>query len=86
MWVNLRHEVREPIYSACVDHREDEVDLPGRVRCLLVGTPRDLRDRRIFNCIALAPLLAWVGLGADGLSSSSYGPDEAFRTLRASEL
>src|SRR6185369_1961118 len=26
-------------------------------------------------------LLAWVGLGADGLSSSSYGPDEAFRAL-----
>jgi len=26
-------------------------------------------------------MLAWVGLGADGLSSSSYGPDEAFRQL-----
>src|SRR5262249_6338485 len=26
-------------------------------------------------------LLAWVGLGADGLSSSAYGPDEAFRAL-----
>lgn len=25
--------------------------------------------------------LAWVGLGADGLSSSAYGPDEAFRAL-----
>src|SRR5262249_20092131 len=25
---------------------------------------------------------AWVGLGADGLSSSSYGPSEAFVTLR----
>jgi amino acid transporter len=27
------------------------------------------------------PFLAWVGLGADGLSSSAYGPEEAFRTL-----
>lgn len=27
------------------------------------------------------PLLAWVGLGGDGLSSSAYGPDEAFRAL-----
>src|SRR6185295_2169899 len=26
-------------------------------------------------------LLAWIGLGADGLSSSAYGPDEAFRAL-----
>lgn len=25
--------------------------------------------------------MAWVGLGADGLSSSAYGPDEAFRAL-----
>jgi len=27
------------------------------------------------------PLLAWIGLGADGLSSSSYGPEEAYRAL-----
>lgn len=25
--------------------------------------------------------MAWVGFGADGLSSSAYGPEEAFRTL-----
>jgi amino acid transporter len=25
--------------------------------------------------------LAWIGLGADGLSSSAYGPDQAFRHL-----
>jgi len=27
--------------------------------------------------------LAWVGLGADGLSSSSYGPEESFKALGA---
>jgi amino acid transporter len=59
----------------------DEIGLAGRIRRWLVGSPRDLRDRSIFHRIALAPLLAWIGLGADGLSSSSYGPDEAFRTL-----
>jgi len=47
----------------------------------LIGKPRDLSDRAIFHHISLVPLLAWVGLGADGLSSSSYGPDEAYRTL-----
>ncbi len=52
-----------------------------RVRRVLVGRPRDLADRSIFHRIALMPFLAWVGLGADGLSSSSYGPEEAFRTL-----
>lgn len=47
----------------------------------LVGPPRDLRERGLFHRIALIPVLAWVGLGADGLSSSAYGPAEAFVTL-----
>ena len=29
----------------------------------------------------MIPFLAWVGLGADGRSSSAYGPEEAFRQL-----
>ncbi|HYN64791.1 MAG TPA: APC family permease, partial [Candidatus Limnocylindrales bacterium] len=41
----------------------------------------DLTDRRLYHRLALIPFLAWVGLGADGLSSSAYGPEEAFRTL-----
>jgi len=37
--------------------------------------------------IALAAFLAWIGIGADGLSSSSYGPAEAFMALgRYSDL
>src|SRR5262245_39325892 len=59
-------------------------DKPGPLkRCwrLLVGAPHDLRDRGIFSHLTLAPMLAWFGLGADGLSSSAYGPEEAFRTL-----
>ncbi len=31
--------------------------------------------------ITLIALLAWVGLGADGLSSSAYGPEQAFMAL-----
>jgi amino acid transporter len=31
--------------------------------------------------MALVAFLAWVGLGADGLSSSAYGPEEAFKAL-----
>ena len=52
-----------------------------RVRRLLVGRPRDLGDSALFHRLSLVAFLAWVGLGADGLSSSSYGPEEAFRTL-----
>src|SRR5262249_20736458 len=52
-----------------------------RRRRVLIGRPRDLLDQSIFHRIALIPLLAWVGLGADGLSSSAYGPEEAFLAL-----
>ncbi|HTK55732.1 MAG TPA: amino acid permease, partial [Gemmatimonadales bacterium] len=54
-----------------------------RARRLVVGAPRDLADSKLFHRLALIPFLAWVGLGADGLSSSSYGPEEAFRALGA---
>src|SRR5690348_5798238 len=47
----------------------------------LLGAPRNLWDRGLFHKVALVPLLAWVGMGADGLSSSAYGPEEAFRVL-----
>ena len=52
-----------------------------RIKRALFGNPRDLHDSRIFHQISLIPFLAWVGLGADGLSSSAYGPEEAFRNL-----
>ena len=48
---------------------------------ILIGPPRDVRDPGIFHHISLVAFLAWVGLGSDGLSSSCYGPDEAFRAL-----
>jgi amino acid transporter len=57
--------------------------LPRRVKHLLFGKPRDLEDTRLFHRLSLVPFLAWVGLGADGLSSSAYGPEEAFKTLGA---
>ncbi|HET9294555.1 MAG TPA: APC family permease [Gemmatimonadales bacterium] len=54
-----------------------------RVKYALFGKPRDLQDHRLFHRLSLIPFLAWVGLGADGLSSSAYGPEEAFRQLGA---
>jgi amino acid transporter len=47
---------------------------------LLLGRKREL-DPSVFHRVSLVALLAWVGLGADGLSSSAYGPEEAFKTL-----
>jgi amino acid transporter len=53
-----------------------------RIKELLIGKPRDIHDPKLFHKISLIAFLAWVGLGADGLSSSAYGPDEAFRALK----
>lgn len=58
-----------------------DVPSPGKVRRWLIGEPKNLQDRSVFHSLSLIPFLAWVGLGADGLSSSCYGPEEAFRTL-----
>jgi amino acid transporter len=52
-----------------------------RFKRLLYGSPRDVESPSTYHSISLIALLAWVGLGADGLSSSAYGPDEAFRAL-----
>src|SRR5947209_10521221 len=48
---------------------------------LIVGAPRNIRDPRLFHRLSLVAFLAWVGLGSDGLSSSCYGPEEAFLAL-----
>src|ERR1043166_8566253 len=56
--------------------------MPSRLRHFLFGPPKDVKDPHAFHKLSLVALLAWVGLGADGLSSSAYGPDEAFRALK----
>lgn len=52
-----------------------------RWREVVLGSPRDVKDPEIFHHVSLIAFLAWVGLGADGLSSSAYGPDQAYRAL-----
>jgi amino acid transporter len=61
--------------------RGDDRTLADRVKTWLIGKPRDLSDTSIFKHLSLVAFLAWVGLGADGLSSSCYGPAEAFQNL-----
>ena len=48
---------------------------------LLLGKAKDPLDPKVFHQISLVAFLAWVGLGADGLSSSAYGPEEAYLAL-----
>ena len=56
-------------------------DIRAGARHLIIGAKKNIEDPGIFQKIALFPLLAWIGLGADGVSSSSYGPPEAFIAL-----
>ena len=65
---------------------EPEVEIPqeslrNRVRRAVLGAPRDVADTSQLHKMTLVAFLAWVGLGADGLSSSAYGPEEAFLAL-----
>jgi amino acid transporter len=59
----------------------DKPRLSRKIKNKVIGLPRNINDPSIFHKITLIALLSWIGLGADGLSSSSYGPQEAFRTI-----
>ncbi|WP_426208933.1 APC family permease [Massilia sp. TWP1-3-3] len=52
-----------------------------KIREILLGKALDPMKSETRHSMALVAFLAWVGLGADGLSSSAYGPEETFRAL-----
>jgi amino acid transporter len=52
-----------------------------RLRDVVFGPPRDPLAPETRKQLALIAFLAWIGIGADGLSSSAYGPAEAFIAL-----
>ena len=60
---------------------EENGGIGDKIKRTLIGKPRNIKDPSIFHKLALIPILAWIGLGADGLSSASYGPEEAFKVL-----
>ena len=51
------------------------------LRQFVIGAPLDPLSTRTRHNLALVAFFAWVGLGADGISSSCYGPEEAFKAL-----
>jgi amino acid transporter len=52
-----------------------------KLKTSIIGAPRNPFDSKIFHKISLIALFAWVGLGSDAMSSSSYGPQEAYLAL-----
>lgn len=55
--------------------------LGKRIKQLLIGSPLNPFNPQILHHVSLVAFFAWVGLGADGLSSSMYGPEEAYIAL-----
>ncbi len=61
--------------------KESDETAVRRLRRIVIGRARNVTDPEIFRHTSLIAFLAWVGLGADGLSSSAYGPEEAYKAL-----
>ena len=72
---NSDSRTRQPVPPHPLRH------LWNRSRTLITGPARDPLAPDTHRHITLIALLAWVGLGADGLSSSAYGPEQAFKAL-----
>jgi amino acid transporter len=53
------------------------------LKSFLFGRARSITEQNLFHKVSLIAVFAWVGLGADGLSSSCYGPEETFKALGA---
>ena len=54
---------------------------PRQILRLVLGSRRDPLDRATRQRTRLAAVLAWAGLGANGLSAACYGPEKAFLAL-----
>lgn len=70
-----------PTHLRTEELKQPPPTLSARLRTFLLGKAKDPLAPDVFHRVSLAAFLAWVGLGSDGLSSSCYGPEEAFRAL-----
>src|SRR5437667_84639 len=53
----------------------------AKLKHYVIGDPLNPFNPNILRHVSLIAFLAWIGLGADGLSSSCYGPEETFIAL-----
>lgn len=60
---------------------KDRMSLPKKIKRVVIGKAKSPLDHQVFHKLSLIAFFAWVGLGADGLSSSCYGPEETFLAL-----
>lgn len=55
----------------------------SKLKHTLIGKPLDPFRSETRHHLALITFFAWVGIGADAISSANYGPEEAFLALGA---
>ena len=60
---------------------DSERSVATRIKEFVIGAAKNPLDVRIFHTTSLVAVLAWIGMGADGLSSSCYGPEAAYLAL-----
>lgn len=53
----------------------------SRLKELIIGKPINALSPKVKEHVALIAVIAWIGLGSDGLSSSAYGPEVAYLAL-----
>jgi hypothetical protein len=63
----------------------EKKSLIKRLKTIIIGNAHSPEDQRVFHKLSLIAFFAWIGLGADGLSSTCYGPQEAFLALKGHE-
>src|SRR6266550_2973772 len=51
------------------------------VKDVVIGRAKNYSDKHLFHKASLIAMFAWVGLGADPVSSSCYGPELVFLAL-----
>jgi amino acid transporter len=68
-------------YPGDISLASSERRLGQLLKDVVIGKSRDFRDAGVYHRLSLIAFFAWIGLGADGLSSSNYGPQEAFLAL-----
>ncbi len=57
-----------------------------KLKNTFIGKAKTIQDKGLFHKLTLVAFFAWIGLGADGISSSCYGPEEAFEIYRAIQV
>jgi amino acid transporter len=60
----------------------DSFSINEKLKNTFIGKAKAIQDKGLFHKLTLVAFFAWIGLGADGISSSCYGPEEAFRNLQ----